>query len=165
MSKFIARLKEGGLDFGSTFNAARFRQFAKDHVGLAVHIEPMTPESKKQRGFYHGAVCAMFAYFHEGLDHRSWRDIEKVHEWLKLEHNGEFMVMNGKSHLIPKSTAGQLNRGYLERCIADLEENYGIDPAQVLNPKEYKYWKDVVFPNSGPTNFIDYQIEKGLIHK
>jgi len=153
---------KNGFHIPSEFNKAKLLDWFKEYKWF--EVIPLVRESKKQRGFYHAAVCALYAYFHESLDHHSHEDIETVHQWLKLEYNGEYLEINGKAHLIGKSTVRELNNGFLERCIDGLMDNYMIDP-EVLNPLKYKHWRDAVYPNGGPDNYIDYMEEIKLLKK
>ena len=44
-----------------------------------------------------------------------------------------------------------------------LEEQYVIDRREVLNPKDYKKWRDEVFLYGGPETYIDYLVETGKL--
>ena len=46
-----------------------------------------------------------------------------------------------------------------------LEDNYGIDRNKVLDPKQYRKWRDEVYPFGGPDTYIDYLLELGLLKK
>ena len=149
--------KDGGFDVGSDYNRARVKQWLKDHAGTRLKFEAMTPESNKQRRFFEGAVVPLVAFYQEGMSHTNTDDLRKVREWLKIEFNGEFISIKGKSVKVAKSTKGELNRGFLERVQDWMEENgYAVE---VLNPKEYEHWRDAIFPYSGPDNYIDYLVE------
>lgn len=150
----IVKGTENGLRVDSEYHRAKLKEMIANGTQW-FELRPRVRESRKQRGYYHGAICGMFAYFHEGLDHTKAADLEKVHEWLKIEHNGEFVVMNGKSHKVGKSTKKQLNEGFLERCIDDLVQNYGLDE-QLLDPAKYCRWRDEIYPHGGPKNYIAY---------
>lgn len=151
------------LTIPSEYNRFKVRDMVREGVKL-FELKPRYRESRKQRGFYHGAICGLFAYFHEKLDHHEPKDIALVHEWLKIELNGEFVVINGKANKIGKTTKGELNEGYIERCIAYLVENYGLEES-LLDTAKYKYWRDAVYPHGGADNYIDYLVDIGLLSK
>lgn len=160
---FLATLKPGAFSFGSEHNRNRFRAWSKENAGLRVGIALLTPESSKQRKFFESAVCSLVAYFQEGMDHTNWRDVEIVREMLKVEFNGVFVKIGDRSTKIGGSTKGELNQGFLDRVIDWIEEQYGVDRAIVLNPATFKDWRDRVFPEGGPDNFIDYMVELKLL--
>lgn len=153
---------DGGMEF-SDYTRAKFKKFLKENPGMRLAIEPQTPESRNQRAFYHGAVIVLWAY----LDGNDWRDgetLNQYHEIAKREFNGEIIVVHGEPHKVAKSTKGMLNKGYLERVIDHLVENYGIDPAMVLNPELYKKFRDEIYPmTSKYDTFIDYMVDLKLL--
>ncbi len=154
--KFTAlATQDGGLEFGE-YQRAKFKKFLKENAGIRVVIEPMMPESRSQRAFYHAAVLVLWAYL-DGKDYRDSLVLEQMHEIAKREFNGEIMVVNGTPHKVSKSTKGLLNKGYLERVIDYLVESYGIDQGLVLNPEIYKKFRDEIYPNTNKYDtFIDY---------
>lgn len=159
--KLWLEITEKGLRPTSSLVSARIKELTKEGVKF-FELKPRYKESKKQRGFYHGAICALYAFYHDGLDHRNPSDLERVHEWLKIEFNGEFVTINGKANKIGKTTKGELNAGFLERCIEDLVTNYGLDE-QILDTNKYKHWRDTVYPHGGPGNYIDYLVDLKLL--
>ena len=157
MTNFVAIIQEGKIKFKNEFLREKFAKFVKNHEGKRLFITPTFKESDNQRGFFEGAVVPLVAYLND-KDYTSSDECRNIREWLKIEFNGGFTVINGKSHKIGKSTRGKLNEGFLERVIDWLEENYGIDRTQVLNTKEYKTWKDEIYPFGGPDTYIDYLV-------
>lgn len=143
----------------------KFAKFVKFHEGKRLWITPTFKESDKQRAFFEGAIVPLVAFFQEGMDYTNSEDLRNVREWLKIEFNGGFVNIQGKSYKIGKSTQGKLNDGFIEAIIDWLEENYGIDRTKVLNPKDYKEWRDEVYPFGGPDNFIEYLLETGKLKK
>lgn len=159
---FHARVLGGKLTLGSIDNKARFQDFLNKNDNMRLEIRPLTPESGKQRRFYHGAVVPLIAFYQEGMSHTNPHDLEGVHEWLKLEHNGEMLLIKGKVHRVGKSTRGELATGFLERVMDWIEENYS-PPKESLDPEKFKYWQDVVYANGGPENFLDYLVEINVL--
>lgn len=153
----------GTLAFGA-YTRNKLKEYIEANPNQAFELVPLTPESRKQRGFFEGAICPLVAYYQENLDFRNAENVRKVREWLKIEFNGEFVTLGGKSVKVPQSTKRKLNQGFLERVIGWLEDNYA-PPPESLNPESYKYWRDRVFPMGGPTTYIEYLIEKGILRK
>ena len=165
MSTFIAIVQNGKLTFKNSFMREKFAKFVKFHEGKRVFITPTFKESDKQRGFFEGAVVPLVTFFQEGMDYRNSDDLRNIRESLKIEFNGAFTTLNGKSYKVGKSTQGKLNDGFIESIIDWLEDNYGIDRQKVLDPKEYKKWRDEVYPFGGPETYIDYLLELKLLKK
>jgi len=152
MSTFIGLIQDGDLRLPRAF-----QEFVRTHNGTKVEISPILPESNQQRRFYHAAVLPLITYYQEGLDHRKAADREKVHEWLKIEFNGEIVAVAGSTRKVARSTKGRLNKGYLDRLYEWMaEQGYAVHE---LNPESYKHWRDTVYPFGGPTNYIDYLIK------
>lgn len=153
---------DGGLEF-SDYERAKFKKFLKENHGTRLTIEPMLPESRNQRAFYHGAVIVLWAYL-DGKDYRDSVVLEQMHEIAKREFNGEVVIVHGTPHKVSKSTKGLLNKGYLERVIDYLVESYGIDQGAVLNPEIYKKFRDEIYPfTSKYDTFIDYMKDIKLL--
>lgn len=142
------------MEFGER-NRALFKHYLAEHPGMVLKITPVLPESQKQRRFYHGAVLPLWAYL-DGKDYRSHQVLDDLHEVAKLEFNGEVITVAGVPRKVGRSTAGMLRDGFLERVIGYLEENYGIDPSQCLNPADYKHFIDEVLLYGKYDTYIDY---------
>lgn len=153
--------KEGGLGFGA-YEKAHLKEFILKNPNMPFEIVPLLPESKKQRGFFEGAVVPLVAFYQERMDHRNHKDRREVREWLKVEFNGDLVAIGGKTHRIAKSTKRELNKGFLERVIEYLEDNYA-PPKEALDTKKYEDWRDRIFPHGGPDNYIDYLVEIGIL--
>jgi hypothetical protein len=137
------------------YNSAHIRKHLKENTGMTYELKPRLPESKKQRAFYHGAIIPMIAYYQEGLDHHNHSHLETVHDWLKIELNGEIVPIDGKSHRVAQTTKGRLNNGFLEEVTAWMDEQ-GY-PTELLDPEKYKYWNEVLMVNGDvKDNYIDY---------
>lgn len=166
MPVFIARGKpDGGLEM-SEYQRNTFRQFVKDNTGDLIRLvmEREHPESRKQRKMYHGAYLSLWAYL-DGKDYKNHAVLKDLHEVAKLEFNSKVVVVNGKTKKIGQSTKGVLNKGFMERFLEYLVENYGIDPGQVLNPVHYKDFKDRVWPYTTKYDtYIDYLLDLKLLN-
>ena len=162
---YSALSKNGELKMESEFMRENFKKFLKKYEGIRIAFMPVLPESKSQRKFFEGAVVSMVTFFQEGLDHRNYQDLELMRERLKIEFNGEFVMLKGKGlERVGKSTSGQL-KVFIDKVIDWLEEQYGINRMEVLNPDVYKKWRDEIFPFGGPDNFIDYLVETKKLKK
>jgi len=164
MTTFLANVRNGAFNFGSDYNKQRFLEDARQNEGARYRIERITPESQKQRGFLHGAVYPLWVYLDEN-DHRDSNIIDHYHHEAKKEFNGGMIVRDGEMEKYGKSTKGVLNKGYLDRVIDNLEAHYGIDRGIVLDTKQYKHWKDDIYPAGGPDNYVDYMVEIGLLKR
>jgi len=162
--KFTGRFtQDGGLSFGTYIKMA-LKKFIKENPNMPFELKPLLPESQKQRGFFEGAICPLVAFYQEGMDHHNSQNISDVREWLKIEFNGQMMVVGGKSHIIGGSTKKKLNQGFLERIIGYLQDNYA-PPDEILDPECYKDWRDRIYPYGGPDNYIDYLVELKILTK
>ena len=164
MPTFLAQSKNGRLSASSEYTAALLRKDLAENDGARYSIERLTPESGKQRRFYHGAVIPLWAFLN-GYDYKDSNTLEWLHHEAKKEFNGEVVMLDGKPAKRGKSTKGALNKGYLERIIDYLEEQYGIDRTQVLNPEKYKDFRDRIYPYSTYDSYIDYLIDIGLLKR
>lgn len=169
MSKTFLAISEIGndgkakLSLGSEHNRARFADFLKANPGIRLRIEPITPESRKQRAYFEGAIIPFVTFFQENLNHKDADDLAKVRDWLKIEFNGAFITLGGKAVKVPKSTKGELNRGFLERIMDWCgEQGYPID---MLVPDDFKKWRDTVRPYGGPDDYIDYLVQCGKLRR
>ncbi len=152
---------EGGMEFPSDYARVRFKEFLKKNPGMRFKAEPLTPESNHQRRFFEGAVVPFFTYYQDNLNWREPDDLRKAREWLKLEFNGEFILIKDKVHKVPKSTKGKLNKGFLDRVIDWMAEN-GYK-TELLNPDEYKRWRDEIYSTGVADTYLDYLIEIGKL--
>lgn len=154
--------KEGnGLDFPD-LTRRKLKDYIKQNPNQPFELNPILPESSKQRGFFEGCVCPLITFYQEGMDYRNSGDVKNVREWLKLEFGGMEVVVGGKVHKVARSTKNRLNQGFLEAVMEWLIENYA-PPIEALDPKHYKHWHDAIFPNGGPDNYIGYLLATKLI--
>lgn len=155
--------KRPKLDFGSDFNRSRFMDFLSKNIGIRFKIDPFTPESRAQRGWFEGALIPFLTYFQENMDWRDTDDRAKVCHVIKTEFNGVWATVGDKRGKVPKSTKGELNRGLIER-IMDWAGEQGY-PIEVLDPNIYKDWRDRIYPQGGAATFIEYLEEMGKLHR
>ncbi len=161
---FLALAKpDGSLDM-TVYQRATLKDTIKENAGsrLRLVIERETPESNKQRRMFEGGYIPLWVYL-DGADYRNADICIAYREVAKRRFNGEWRMIAGKSELVGKSTKGELNEGFLERLGDFIEEQYGVEKKDVLNPEIYKYWRDKVFPFGGPETFIEYLISIGKL--
>lgn len=128
--KFLGRLTKTGLDFGTPYNEARWRQFCKDHEGKLVKVElPKAIRSLPQNAWFHGVIVPMIA--HEiGED-----DLGYVKAILKAKFLSKEAVLAGKDGKWDKATVtGRTSRltkvqfgEFCERCRRWASEFLGLD--------------------------------------
>lgn len=162
--KYYAIAQNGKLNMNE-YTKKAFVDFLRENEDMRVQILPLLPESQKMRGYFEGAVVPFVTFFQEGMNHRDYKDVRKVREWLKTEFNGDFVVLGGKSHRITKSTKNIL-KGFLESVMDWMgEQGY---PIELLNPDDYKRWRDEIFPSgeiNDPDNYIDFLVNIGKLSK
>lgn len=156
MRKFIGQFLGGKLEFGE--GRERLMKFMEKNDRLRFELVPLLPESRQQRKFYHAAVLALWAYC-DGKDYKDDEVLAQMHDVAKMEFNPEIINVNGKVYKIGKTTKGKLRDGFIDKIIDYLEENYGIDRMKVLNPKDYEYFRDAIFPTSHYETYIDYLVD------
>lgn len=155
--------KNGKLDFGNKERTEKARRFAMRNNGERFWLDTMLPtDSIGQRKFYHSAVLRLWVYL-DGNDFRDSATLDEYHEWAKIEFNGIGKTINGKTHKIGGSTKGKLNKGYVDRVIDKLEEQYGIDRKKLLDHKHYKNFRDTIFINGEFENYIEYLLFLGWL--
>ena len=163
--EFTCRVSEdGGMQFGER-NRVYFKQWLKANPGALLKITNVLPESNKQRRYFEGAIVPLIAHYQTGMRHDSADDRRTVREWLKLEFNGEGVMLAGKMHRVGKSTKGRdALQPFLERVITWLVENYA--PSQeALDPAAYQRWVDMADLVGAPTSYIEYLVECGVLQK
>lgn len=158
MTKFYGKYTKDGFDFGEI--KPKVIHHAKHNIGKRFILEDLEPESKKQRGFFEGAVIPMWVYL-DGNDHRSSIRQKQYHELAKEEFNPEIIIYLGKQKKVAGSTKGKLNgeNGMINKVIDFLEEQYAIKREEVLLPSKYKHWKDTIYPYKCADNYVDYLVE------
>jgi hypothetical protein len=59
-------------------------------------------------------------------------------------------------------TAAGALQPFLDRVVEWLQENYA-PPPEALDPERFKVWRDTIFPNGGPSDYISYLQEVGVL--
>src|SRR5436190_1445558 len=79
MTTFLAKITEdGGLNLGSDFNRARFKEFCKEHIGAWLRIEHQPPvRSMSQHRFY-------FLYLGI-IANETGHTVDELHAWVKAK--------------------------------------------------------------------------------
>jgi hypothetical protein len=160
--EFDCRGINGGLQF-SPHTRAQLVQFLRENPGMRFTLTPDLPESGRLRRYYEGAVVPLIAFYQEGFDHHNGEDRRKIREWLKQEFNGEMVKIGDKMQVVGRTTKGRARLNpFVERVVDWLTENYN-PPQEALDPEKYKHWRDTIFPDGGPDNYIDYLVQVGLL--
>lgn len=123
---------DGGLDFGSEYNAARFRQWAKENPGKKMKIEQIiTKRSINQNRFY-------WLYL-EQIEMETGNTANDLHEYLKrVLLTPKFITVLGKEIKIPKSTA-ELNKIEFGEYMEKINALTGVE---IPDNEAYKEWLD-----------------------
>jgi len=162
--KYYAIAQKGGMHMNE-YTKGHFIEFLKDNEDIRLEITPLLPESSNMRRFFEGGILPFITFYQEGMNHRDYKDIHKVREWLKTEFNGDVVILGGKQHRVTKSTKGLLKE-FIERVMDWMgEQGY---PIELLNPDDYKRWRDEIFPTGeidSPDNFIDFLVSIGKMRK
>lgn len=162
--KYFAIAQNGRLNMNE-YTKKAFTDFIRENEGMRVEINPLLPESQKMRGYFEGAVVPFITFHQERMNHRDHKDLHKVREWLKTEFNGDVVVLGGKTHRVTKSTKNLL-KGFLERVLDWMvEQGY---QTELLNPEDYKRWRDEIFPSgeiTDPDNYIDFLVSINKLKK
>jgi len=91
MSKaFLVKINNNEIDFGSEFNAMRWREFKRENEGKWLRIEkPVSLRSKRQNSYY-------WAYL-EIISHETGNLAEDLHEFFREKLlPKKFVVIHGK---------------------------------------------------------------------
>lgn len=143
MTKFIAKITNATLDFGSEYNEFRYRDFLKENEGMLVEIKPRSnPVSDEMRGYMFGAVIP----FLRQIDPTAWTELsdDQVYEVLKKNFN-YFEAFNPLTKRVERYGQSALNKSCKNKKameftmrIADwVMENYGQN---LPDPEDYKRW-------------------------
>ena len=162
--KFEGKFKKDGLDFMKGRDA--ILRYASFHVGQRFALIPLEPESEVQRGFYEGGVIPLWIYL-DGYDFRDPVKQKQYHQHANEEFNPEVLTINGKNVKKGASSKGKLNgeNGIINKVIDMLEEQYGIDRIECLDPAKYKDWRDRIKINGEYDEYIDYLVAMGKLKR
>lgn len=116
---FIVKIDEkGGMDFGSEYNLARFRQFCKDNIGKTLKIEKqISTRSLNQNQLYW--------LFLGVIERETGNNANELHEYFRRTLLApKFIKVLGKEIKIPKSTT-ELSKlefaDYLDKISSETE--------------------------------------------
>ena len=157
MKKFEGKFKSNGFDFGENRDAVL--KHAGFNVGKRFILMDLEPESKDQRGFYEGAVIPLWIYL-DGYDFRDSVKQKQYHDYANEEFNPEILTISGKNVKKGASSKGKLSgeNGVINKVIDFLEEQYGIDRVECLDPAKYKDWRDRIKMNGEYDWYIEYLV-------
>lgn len=160
--KYYAIAHNGSMKMND-YTRGLFIEMLKENEGARLEIIKLTPESDNMRAYFEGAIVPFITFHQEGMNHRNSKDCRKVREWMKDEFNGETVIVAGKAKRVTASTVGRL-KYFIEKCMDWMgEQGYKIE---LLNPDDYKRWKEEIFPigePEDPDNYIDYLVSIGKL--
>ncbi len=139
------------------------RQF-KEGSEVNITIEKKKKESRKQRGYYFGACLTVWAYLND-LDWKDKEVIDGLHEIAKKEWNRGVMIVDDVAQVFGKSSRNGNLQPLIDGVIQHLEDEYGIKRQDCLDPEDYLYWKDVIFPSGDCDWYIQYLSKIGKLPK
>lgn len=154
-----------GLPFDlGEFNYQRVLKYVAENPDCLFSLEPILPESRKQRRYFEGALVSLFVFYNGG-DYHDRRVLEDAREDLKREFWAE-LRMNWVTNTLerkPKSTKGRVAlQTVVERVYSYLVEHYAV-PEQALDPATYKKWRDIELIKGAPYNYLDYLLQLKII--
>lgn len=144
-------------------NRKLLKQAVRDNgAPLRAEISIITPESRKLRGYLHGGLIPVWIYSNGG----DWRDSklnEHYFDVAKYEFSPEAVKIDGKVHLVGKSSKGSKALKRLAEALYDhLIEDYAINP-KVLDPAHYRQFSDEIYGFSDYEDYISYCIAIKLL--
>lgn len=149
MTKFLANIKDGKLSLGTSFNEARFAEWAKQNEGVILEIQPRNEMiGSHLRRFFEGAVVPYFALQHPVYDQKTlrWRmmtTFEARHE-IKKEFNPKWVTnRKGQREQIAGETKHMSKnafKAFIERVTDYMVQNgFSIPDSEM-----YKEWVDSI---------------------
>jgi hypothetical protein len=154
--KILGKIQNQKLSL-SDYNRRTWNDYLKDpeHDGRVIAIMDRVPESRQFRAWFEGALIPLITFYQGGMDYRSPEDNRRVREWILQEFNSEGLKINGKVHLVRKTSKGELNN-LTERILGWMTEN-GYQ-TEVLNVDEFKRWRDELSFDTNFDNYIEYLV-------
>lgn len=116
---FTVKIDEkGGLNFGSDFNLARFRQFCKDNIGKILRIE-------KQVNTRTLSQNSLYWLFLEVIERETGNSANDLHEYFRrTKLPPKFIKVLGKEIKVPRSTT-ELNKiefsDYMDKIASEVD--------------------------------------------
>lgn len=133
-----ARIKDGSIDFGTTVNKEKAREFFKRKNGKTIRIECVDRPSLNKRRFFEGAVVPFWFYQHPLS---GWVDREEARENLKLGYNNKYIhTRTGELIAVPSSLSMTKDRFdvFMEKVQDGFMQNGLLYP----DSEDYKKWLD-----------------------
>ncbi len=99
MTTFLVKIdSKGGMDFGSSFNLSRFRQFCKENIGKELRIE----RHERKRSMSQNALYWLYL----GIIERETGNLaDDLHQYFKrVLLPPKFITVLGQEIKVPKST-------------------------------------------------------------
>jgi len=159
-TKFIAMIKDGQLEFLTSYNKSLFKEFLKNNNGHKVEIKRTSSKvSDNRRGWYFAAIVPFMSQLVT-----SWTNLsdEQVHEILKTEFNGfSIKDKNGNNRKYPMPVANRdVDSEQFDYYILRISEWVRNNYAQELpNPEQYKEERDRHFESK--IEKLDMEYPKG----
>lgn len=136
MTVFLAKItKDGGMDMGSKYNAARFRQFCKENIGKTLRIEQEKPVRSLNQNSYYWVYLKIISM-------ETGNEPEDLHEFFKSKLlPRKFTVIHGKKKdheiEIPKSTTDLSKADFAEY----MEKICALTGVPLPDPADAGYFK------------------------
>lgn len=125
-----------GFSAPSDFARARLMEWLKKYPSFKV--TPIVKESRKMRGYLHGAVEPAWCKWQYGIDPRDPGRADQRHFLFLRDFNAEIIEdRNGNPERVPQSSRGKLHE-LLDAYTRYAEEN----GAPIPNPELYKLYRD-----------------------
>lgn len=157
-------LHDGRIEM-SDFHKGKLRQAIRDNGGpIRAEIQTLMPESRKQRAYLHGALIPLWVKL-DGNEYRESSLCDFYFELFKREKFPEAVKVNGKIEIMAKSSKGSNNLNKIVEMMIDfLVEDYGLyHHSDVLNPENYKRWRDELFSFGKWDHYLEYAEEMGWL--
>lgn len=136
----------------------------KDNPNAPIVISSLLPESRQQRRYLEGGLIPLFVFF-QGNDYTDTAQIEDARQDIMDEVLGVSRLnrLTGKVEVHAQSSKGKDNLNKVcEWLIAYLFEQYDC-PHKAVDHEQFKVWRDTIYPEGGPDDWITYLIETGVL--
>lgn len=133
MITFVAKIKsDGGLDFGSSHNLRRFRQWCKEHPGKELRIQEM----KRVRSLNQNRL---YWFYLEVIERETGNRAEYLHELFKQDLlPPQWISVLGKEIRIAKSTTELTKLEFVDY----MEKISALTEVPIPNTEDYHRYVD-----------------------